>query len=293
VVSDRPPPPERDSRLAERQRTKVEGRFGLVLFLLVIEVFFSIAAPEGLWALLLSIVVLATTFSIAMLASGVQPKVVRAWLGVAVLGVGVSVIIALTQETRVAGGYLPIISLVLTAATIGAIARRVWQHVEISVLSVLGAVCVYVLVGLSFAFVFELVGAFASQPFFASQETGTRSDYVYFSFITMATVGYGDLAAQGGLGRALAVTEGLLGQIYLVTAVAALVSNIGRGAPAPRQGRGKEAPEESGEAASRTSTSAAPEPGYVVELERLARLRDQGILSEEEFEAKKRQALGL
>jgi hypothetical protein len=90
------------------------------------------------------------------------------------------------------------------------------------------------------------------------------------------------------------VTEGLLGQIYLVTAVAALVSNVGRGTRAPRQGRGKEAQEEEpGEAASRASTSAAPEPGYVGELERLARLRDQGILSEEEFEVKKRQVLGI
>ena len=215
----------------------------MVLFLLVLAVFFSIAVPEGPWALLLTTVVLATTFSIAMLVSGVQPKVVRAWLGVAVLGVGVSVLIALTQETRTAGGYLAITSLVVTAATIGAIARRIWQHVEISVLTVLGAVCVYVLIGLSFAFAYEVVGAFGSQPFFASQEAGTRSEYVYFSFITMATVGYGDLAAQGGLGRALAVTEGLLGQIYLVTAVAALVSNVSR-ARTPQQGRGKEAPEE-------------------------------------------------
>jgi hypothetical protein len=51
---------------------------------------------------------------------------------------------------------------------------------------------------------------------------------VYFSFVTMATVGYGDLLAQGGVGRALAVTEGILGQVYLVTAVAALVGNLGR-----------------------------------------------------------------
>ena len=215
----------------------------MVLFLLVLAMFFSIAVPEGPWALLLTTVVLATALSIAMLVSGVQPKVVRAWLGVAVLGVGVSVLIALTQETRTAGGYLAITSLVVTAATIGAIARRIWQHVEISVLTVLGAVCVYVLIGLSFAFAYEVVGAFGSQPFFASQEAGTRSEYVYFSFITMATVGYGDLAAQGGLGRALAVTEGLLGQIYLVTAVAALVSNVSR-ARTPRQGRGKEVPEE-------------------------------------------------
>ena len=60
-----------------------------------------------------------------------------------------------------------------------------------------------------------------------AHEAGTRSDYTYFSFVTMATVGYGDLTAQGGVGRAFAVTEGLLGQIYLVTTVAALVGNLG------------------------------------------------------------------
>jgi hypothetical protein len=85
-----------------------------------------------------------------------------------------------------------------------------------------------VLLGLSFGFAFVAVGEIGSRPFFASQERGTLSDYMYFSFVTLATLGYGDLTPQGGIGRALAVTEGLIGQIYLVTAVAALVSNIGR-----------------------------------------------------------------
>jgi hypothetical protein len=50
--------------------------------------------------------------------------------------------------------------------------------------------------------------------------------------------------------------------------------------------------EEPAEAAT-TSTSAGPEPEYIAELERLAQLRDQGILSEEDFEAKKKQLLGI
>ena len=50
--------------------------------------------------------------------------------------------------------------------------------------------------------------------------------------------------------------------------------------------------EEPAEAAPPVATS-APEPGYVAELERLAQLRDQGIVSEEEFEAKKKQVLGI
>jgi hypothetical protein len=43
----------------------------------------------------------------------------------------------------------------------------------------------------------------------------------------LTTVGYGDLAARGDVGRMLAVTEALLGQLYLVTVVALLVSNVG------------------------------------------------------------------
>ncbi len=233
-MSDRQRPLEREGRLSERERTKTEGRFGNVLLLLIIAVFFSISAPDEPLAFLVTTLVLATSLIIAMWASGVRPKVLRTWLGVGVFGLGASIFIALTQETRNAGEYLAITSLLLTLVTMGAIARRIWQHVEISVLTILRAVCIYVLLGMSYGFVFEAVGNLGSQPFFAAQEEGTRSDYMYFSFITMATVGYGDLTPRSGLGRALAVTEGLFGQIYLVTAVAALVGNLGR-TRAPQQ----------------------------------------------------------
>ena len=51
--------------------------------------------------------------------------------------------------------------------------------------------------------------------------------------------------------------------------------------------------EEPVEAAPAAAPPPAPEPGYMAELERLAQLRDQGIVSEEEFNAKKKQLLGL
>jgi hypothetical protein len=137
-VSDGHHPPERDGRLSERQRTKIQGRFGVVLLLLVTAVFFSISAPDVPWAFLLTTVILAANLSVAMWASSVRPKVMRAWLGVAVLGIGASIFIAITQETRVASGYLAITSLLLTLFTISAIARRLWLHSEISFLTVLG-----------------------------------------------------------------------------------------------------------------------------------------------------------
>ena len=52
-------------------------------------------------------------------------------------------------------------------------------------------------------------------------------------------------------------------------------------------------PEEPAEAAAPAPAPAAPEPEYVGELERLAQLRDQGVITDEEFEAKKKQILGI
>ena len=57
---------------------------------------------------------------------------------------------------------------------------------------------------------------------------GTRPLRLYFSYVTLATLGYGDYTAAGNLGRALAVLEALMGQLYLVTVVAVVVTRLGR-----------------------------------------------------------------
>jgi Ion channel len=227
-VSDGQRQPKVHARFSERERSRIRDRFSIVLVLLISTVLFSISAPNEPWAWLATTVVLAVSLMVAMIASGAQTKVVLAGLALAGIGLGASIIVTLTQLEGDARRYLSLTSLLLTLLAMGAIARRLTLHAEVSVLTILGAVCFYVLLGLGFAFGFECVGEFGSQPFFTSQGAGTRSDYVYFSLSTMATVGYGDLTAQGGLGRALAVVEGLFGQIYLVTAVAALVGNLGR-----------------------------------------------------------------
>jgi voltage-gated potassium channel len=212
-------------RAEEREWSRVRDHFGVVLLLLIITVFFSISAPNEPWAWLATTATLAATLTLAMLVSGARKWVVWAGIALAASGLGMGTIIVFTQaDTR---RYLSATCLLLTLLAAGAIIRRVRVHVEINMLTILGAVCIYVLLGMSFAFIFECVGEFGTRPFFTAHEAGTRSDYTYFSFVTMATVGYGDLTAQGGLGRAFAVTEGLLGQIYLVTTVAALVGNLG------------------------------------------------------------------
>ena len=226
MMGSRRSKPQRTVLAEEREQSRIRDRFGVVLVLLIITVFFSIAAPNKPWAWLATTATLAASLTLAMLVSGARKRAVVTVVALAISGLGVSTFITLTQEdTR---RYLSVTSLLLTLLAAGAIIRRVRVHAEINMLTILGAVCIYVLLGMSFAFIYECIGEFGSGPFFGAHEAGTRSDYTYFSFVTMATVGYGDLTAQGGVGRAFAVTEGLLGQIYLVTTVAALVGNIGR-----------------------------------------------------------------
>jgi hypothetical protein len=98
---------------------------------------------------------------------------------------------------------------------------------------VAGVLCLYLLVGLFFAFAYTAVQNLGGAPFFANGDAATSTRSLYFSFVTMTTVGYGDFTARTNLGHTMAVTEALLGQIYLVTVVAAIVSRlVPRGAQA-------------------------------------------------------------
>jgi uncharacterized membrane protein len=88
-----------------------------------------------------------------------------------------------------------------------------------------GVLCLYLLIGLVFGVAYAEIQGLGDADFFTTQQSG-RDDFLYFSFATLTTVGYGDLVAATSLGRSLAIAEALLGQIYLVTVVAVIISNL-------------------------------------------------------------------
>ena len=94
--------------------------------------------------------------------------------------------------------------------------------------AVFGVLSLYVLIGMAFGFAYGAIDALGADPFFAGGQAATVSHCLYFSLTTLATVGYGDFVARTDVGHTLAVSEALIGQIYLVTVVSLIVSNLGR-----------------------------------------------------------------
>jgi voltage-gated potassium channel Kch len=136
---------------------------------------------------------------------------------------------------------------------------RVLSTPEVSIRTILGALSVYTVLGLLFAFVYEAIGRIQSSPFFENQPHLHHSDYLFFSYTTLTTTGYGDLVPGGQPGRMLAGIEMLMGQIFLVTLVAGLVAvwRPGTGLKARRERR---AAEQSG-----TTGRGPVEPGPAVD----------------------------
>jgi len=106
------------------------------------------------------------------------------------------------------------------------VVRRLVNHRRITRETIFGAIAAYLLIAIGFAYLYMYVGATQDAPFFdtATPDADVPStSYMYFSLVTITTVGYGDLSPATSIARFLSTTEALVGQVYLVTIVAMVV----------------------------------------------------------------------
>lgn len=92
---------------------------------------------------------------------------------------------------------------------------------------IVGAILLYLTIGLVFVALYTLVGAYSPRAFSGltvAERISLPSDLVYFSFLTLTTVGYGDILPIDPFGRSLGNIEAILGQLYPATLLARLVS---------------------------------------------------------------------
>jgi hypothetical protein len=104
------------------------------------------------------------------------------------------------------------------------------------------------MLGMAFGFAYRCVATVQPGPFFGPQTgDGTLADTLFFSFVTLTTTGYGNTVPAGNPGQTLAVLEALVGQLFLVTAVAKVVEAWrprlrSHDSPSPRESRGRPEP---------------------------------------------------
>jgi voltage-gated potassium channel len=147
----------------------------------------------------------------------------RHWILIAAC-VALAPLVLLFDSAEIVGlAYLLPVALLVTA-TLPITINRVLHHRRVTYETVLGALCAYVLIGLLFAFLYLAVNDFRDAPFFAQPGPHTQGEFLYFSFVALTTLGFGDLSPSVGLPQALTVIEALAGSIFLVTLVARLVT---------------------------------------------------------------------
>lgn len=219
----RPPPGEKGSK-GGRVQPGYAWLLCMILCFLVVSGFDE--RHSLVWAA--GIILKVAIFGLALRISDTGRKYFLATVSLALIVAGASV------PARMYHGEVEVLVLVAWSAVMllvpVAILRKIGKEfseegVDLEV--VLGALCAYLYIGTYFASLYDVVAHLSKSPFFAQPGAGSRLDYLYFSFVTLTTTGYGDLSPAFGPGRMIAVTEAVIGQLYLVSVVAIVVSAFG------------------------------------------------------------------
>jgi len=219
-----------DARVANPPATRLsrlEDRYAVAALLIVFCIIATAVGGDHRVGQVIFVVIESVTLIVIMHASRVTPRTIRIVSVVVALAVVGAVFSILSDSASLGAG---IVGALLALAGPIVIVRRVRNHARIDLNTVAASLCVYLLAGMFFAYLFRILHV-VDDPFFVQfvhrPGRAPAADYVYFSFTTLTTLGYGDLTARTELGRMLAVSEALLGQLYLVSVVALFVGNLG------------------------------------------------------------------
>jgi hypothetical protein len=233
-----------DHRLQQYRRSRRPRRllqafsspdsYGLVLLLILVTYALSATATAG-WTVSLVLFVQIATIWVTLQAAQARRRLRQVTTAILVVSAAVGVLNLFLPRGPTGSGLMAVVSGLLYVAAPGVIVRHLVLRRTVDTQTVLGAIAAYLMVGMAFAFSYRALGALQAGPFFGSQGEGSFPQDLFFSFTTLTTTGYGNLVPAANPGQTFAVMEMLIGQLFLVTAVAKVVT-------AWRPGRDREHP---------------------------------------------------
>ncbi len=199
--------------------------YGMALVIIAATYIMSVSLPPSLSGLVVAIQMVAVWLIFRVSRAKRQARTVGqvflAIVGVILVGQVLTSVLA-GQQFRPEG--LPFLSAALYFLAPIVVLRDVASRPTVDEESLYGALASYLLIGMFFAFAFRFVSLVQPGPFYGSNGEGTQAQHLFFSFVTLTTTGYGNLVPARNPGQTLAVSEALMGQIFLLTAFAKIVS---------------------------------------------------------------------
>jgi hypothetical protein len=197
--------------------------YGLVLLLILLTYAISVAFTEGRGVSIVVAVQIATVW-VVLRASEARRRL-QVIAGAFAILATLMVILNLVFPDQVANrGVMAVVSGLLYLGAPSSIIRHLVLRRRIDRETILGAIAAYLMIGMFFAFAYRALGDIQAGPLFGPSGDGTFPQDLFFSFTTLTTTGYGNLIPAGNPGQSFAVLEMLVGQLFLVTAVAKAVS---------------------------------------------------------------------
>jgi Ion channel len=199
-------------------------RYGMVFLLIFAVVVFIIVTPDGAASQAVAFAIIAAALAVVIGTSRERSSVRRRRVLVAgALATLITVGIAVGLVSRNASFVLIAVMTLAIPITLARGLLRLIRDQGVTTQAVAGALAIYLLLGLTFASAIGFVAAVGPHYYFAQGTNGSASSNLYYSFTVMTTTGFGDFTAAYRVGRALAVIEMLIGQLYLVTVIGILI----------------------------------------------------------------------